>query len=198
LSTYDALAIHRKIDEVLPYFESAFRKAGRKASIDWQLIAAIAYQESKWSNDVVSPTGVRGLMQLTTDTADSLGVVDRLDMTESIDAAAVYLKSLRERLPKKIKEPERTWFAVGAYNIGMKHVLAAIGKARTQGLDNTRWNVVSPLLPELYDKPFNGGTQAQSYVERVQIFTDILRFYDNHQRQDSVFEQAALASSEVD
>ena len=126
LSTYDALAIHRKIDEVLPYFESAFRKAGRKADIDWQLIAAIAYQESRWSNDVVSPTGVRGLMQLTTETAEFLGVTDRMDMTESIDAAALYVKALRKRLPKKIKEPERTWFAVGAYNIGLKHIRTII------------------------------------------------------------------------
>lgn len=197
LSTYDALAIHRKIDNVLPNFEYAFRKAGRKAGIDWQLIAAISYQESRWSNDAKSPTGVRGLMQLTTETAEFLGVDDRMDMTQSIDAAALYVKSLRKRLPKKIKEPERTWFAVGAYNVGLKHILAAYSKARIQGLDYTRWSVVSELLPTLYDQPFDRGVQAQNYVERVQIFTDIVRFYDIHQRQDSVLERGVLATSET-
>ncbi len=195
LSTYDALAIHRNIDNVLPQFEYAFRKAGRRANIDWQLVAAMAYQESRWSNDARSPTGVRGVMQLTTETAEFLGIDDRMDMSQSIDAAAIYLKQLRARLPKKINEPERTWFAVGAYNVGFKHILAAYKKARAEGLDNTQWSVVSTLLPDLYDEPFNRGVQAQSYVERVQIFTDILRFYDIHQRQDSVLEQGVLAQT---
>jgi len=125
LSTYDALAIHKKIETVFPRFEYAFRRAARKAGIDWQLIAAIAYQESHWSNEATSPTGVRGVMQLTNETAAFLGVADRMDMTQSIDAAAIYIKQLRARLPKRIKEPERTWFAVGAYNVGFKHILAA-------------------------------------------------------------------------
>jgi hypothetical protein len=39
----------------------------------------------------------------------------------------------------------------------------------------------------LYGAPFANGVQAQSYVERVQIFTDILRFYDLHQRDEIEF-----------
>ena len=118
-----------------------------------------------------------------------------MDMTQSIDAAALYVKNLRQRLPKEIQEPERTWFAVGAYNVGLKHIIAAYKKAQSQGLDAKRWAEVSKLLPELYDEPFDRGVQAQNYVERVQIFTDIVRFYDIHQRQDSVLEQGVLATS---
>ncbi|MFT5574183.1 MAG: membrane-bound lytic murein transglycosylase F [Cryomorphaceae bacterium] len=185
LSTYDALAIHRKIKNVLPEFEYAFRKAAYKGRIDWQLLAAMSYQESRWSNGARSPTGVRGIMQLTTNTANFLGVDDRMDMSQSIDASARYMLYLRSRLPKKITEPQRTWFAVGAYNMGLKHILAAYRKAREQGLERTQWNSVSQLLPTLYGKPFDKGVQAKHYVERVQIFTDILRFYDLHQRVDT-------------
>mgnify|MGYP006095142459 CR=1 FL=1 len=187
LTTYDALSIHKNINKVLPEFEFAFRKAARRGGIDWPLLAAISYQESKWSNAARSPTGVRGIMQLTVLTAKALGVDDRLDMTQSIDAAAVYVNQLRARLPKKIKEPERTWFAVGAYNVGYKHVLNAYKKARDLGLDRTKWQTISDLLPTLYGAPFANGVQAQSYVERVQIFTDILRFYDLHQRDEIEF-----------
>jgi len=192
LSTYDALAVHKKIETVFPDFEYAFKRAARKGDIDWHLLAAIAYQESRWSNDARSPTGVRGVMQLTTETASALGVDDRLDMNQSIDAAASYLKQLRRRLPERIKEPQRTWFAVGAYNVGMKHILAAYRKARDQGLDRTQWQTISELLPTLYGEPFDRGVQAQKYVERVQIFTDIMRFYDLHQRKTETLQEGVI------
>ena len=184
LSVYDGLAIHKKIEAVLPNFEYKFRISARKAGIDWHLLAGIAYQESRWSNDAKSPTGVRGIMQLTTKTAEFLGVDDRLDMTQSIDAAARYLLQLKSRLPSDIKEPERTWFAVASYNMGLKHIRKAYSKAKKQGLDQTQWSVVSELLPNLYGAPLSRGRQAKAYVERVQIFTDIMRFYDLHQRKD--------------
>ena len=183
LHTYDALAIHKNIQRVLPNFEYAFRKAARESGIDWQLLAAIAYQESHWSNDAKSPTGVRGIMQLTNDTADFLGVEDRLDMSKSIDAAGRYLLFLKSRIPESVKEPDRTWFAVGAYNMGLQHIKFAHKKAQKEGLrDPQKWDTISKLLPKLYGKPLSNGKQAQTYVERVRIFTDILRFYDIHQR----------------
>ena len=51
LSVYDGLGVHKKITNVLPEFEYKFRSSARKAGIDWHLLAAMAYQESKWSND---------------------------------------------------------------------------------------------------------------------------------------------------
>lgn len=197
LSTYDILALHRKIKNVLPQYEYAFRRAARRAGMDWQLLAAMAYQESRWSNDARSPTGVRGIMQLTKQTAESLGVDDRLDMTQSIKAAAEYIYQLKARLPKRIKEPQRTWFAVGAYNLGLRHVQYAYRKAREQGLERTQWNTISQLLPTLYGKRFSQGIQAKDYVERVQIFTDILRFYDLHQRDSLQLKPVIAVPGEI-
>lgn len=184
LSTYDAMHLHGKILRVLPKYEYAFRKAARRHNIDWTLLAALAYQESRWSNEARSPTGVRGLMQMTEVTAASLGVTDRMDMAQSIGAAARYLVSLRNRLPKRIKEPDRTWFALGAYNMGYTHILNAYKQARELGVDRSQWGVVSQLLPTLYGTPFDKGLQAQNYVERIQLFADVLRFYDLHQREE--------------
>jgi len=197
LHTYDALAIHKNIQRVLPNFEYAFRKAAREGGIDWHLLAAIAYQESHWSNDAKSPTGVRGIMQLTNDTADFLGVEDRLDMSKSIDAAGRYLLFLKSRIPESVQEPERTWFAVGAYNMGLQHIKFAHKKAQQEGLeDPQKWDTVSQLLPTLYGKPLSNGKQAQTYVERVRIFTDILRFYDLHQRDQMIFNPLELEELE--
>ena len=192
LSTFDALAIHEKIESVFSDFEYAFKRAARKGDVDWHLLAAIAYQESRWSNDARSPTGVRGIMQLTTETAAALGVDDRMDMNQSIDAAARYLKQLNKRLPEDIEEPQRTWFAVGAYNVGLKHIRAAYRKAIQLGLDQRQWKTINGLLPTLYGEPFDRGVQAQKYVERVQIFTDIVRFYDIHQRKQKELDKGVV------
>lgn len=187
LEIFDALAIHRGIESILPRFEYTFRKAARKGDIDWQLLAAIAYQESHWSNDATSPTGVRGIMQLTNETAEFLGIDDRMDMSKTIDAASRYLSFLKSRIPKSIIEPERTWFAVGAYNMGLTHIRYAYNKALREGLEDAgKWSTVSQLLPTIYDKPSPKGMQAKNYVERVQIYTDILRFYDLHQRDQMI------------
>ncbi len=198
LSTFDALSIHKKINTVLPEFEQAFKKAARRNSIDWRMLAALSYQESHWSNAARSPTGVRGIMQLTTETAKFLGVDDRMDMSQSIVAAASYILQLRDRLPERIKEPERTWFAVGAYNVGFKHIMNAYRKAREQGLDRSQWQTIADLLPTLYGKHFSKGVQAKNYVERIQIFTDILRFYDVHQRENMDNEALFAAQSDTE
>ena len=182
LSPYDAVALRDKTRYVLPEFEARFRSSARKAKIDWTLLAAMSYQESLWSNDARSHTGVRGIMQITEDTADYLKVDDRMDMSQTIDAAGRYVRKLNDRLPDEIKEPQRTWFAVGAYNIGYKHVTAAYRRAQEEGLESTEWNTIAQLLPVLYGKPFSKGVQAKVYVERVQMFTDILRFHDDYLR----------------
>lgn len=198
LNTYDILHLQERIKDVLPKFEYAFQRAARRGNIDWYMLAAMGYQESKWSNDARSPTGVRGIMQLTEETADYLGVNDRMDMTQSINAAARYVMDLKARLPDSIAEPDRTWFAVASYNLGYKHVINAYRLACKQGNDCNKWQVVAKTLPNLYGKSFQQGKQAKYYVERVQILTDILRFYDNHQRQPkSVRPATAVMDSEV-
>ncbi|MDZ7643250.1 MAG: transglycosylase SLT domain-containing protein [Woeseiaceae bacterium] len=63
----------------LPRYRDLFREAGELAGVDWRLLAAIGYQESHWRQYAESPTGVRGIMMLTLDTAAYLDIEDRLD-----------------------------------------------------------------------------------------------------------------------
>ena len=102
----------------LPAYEALFREAGAKYSLDWQLLAAVAYQESHWNPRAKSPTGVRGLMMLTLDTAREMNVSNRLDPLQSLEGGAGYFSKLKQRLPDRILEPDRTLFALAAYNVG--------------------------------------------------------------------------------
>src|SRR3546814_13203821 len=78
-------------------------------------------------------------MMLTQDTAQHLGVEDRLDPIDSIYAGARYIADLRSRIPEGVEEPDRLWFALTAYNMGFAHLLDTRALAERLGLDKNRW-----------------------------------------------------------
>ncbi|CAG0992041.1 membrane-bound lytic murein transglycosylase F [Burkholderiales bacterium] len=186
----DAGVFMERVDEVLPGWKPLFVAAQESTGIEWRLLAAVAYQESKWNPDATSETGVRGFMQLTEETARHLGVADRLDPRQSILAAARYLRDLKDRLPRRIAEPDRTWFALAAFNIGLGHLEDARVQAQRDRLDPDRWRDVRrtlPLLalPDYYEKAKLGyarGGMPVAFVDRVRAYYDILlRTQDAHQ-----------------
>lgn len=89
------------------------------------MLAAIAYQESHWDAQATSPTGVRGMMMLTKNTAQSLGITDRTDAEQSISGGVRYLQDMMSKVPESVPENERIWFALAAYNMGYAHMLDA-------------------------------------------------------------------------
>ena len=119
----DTRTFLRAIDDILPDIRPLFERYA--AQIDWRLLAAISYQESHWNPQATSPTGVRGLMMLTRNTADSLQVADRLDPEQSIRGGSEYLQRMMEKVPESVPEDERIWFALAAYNMGYAHMLDA-------------------------------------------------------------------------
>lgn len=167
-----------------------FHEAQLATGLDWRLIAAVAYQESQWNSHAVSPTGVRGIMMLTADTADHLGVKDRLDARESILGGARYLTQLRDGLPGDIPEPDRTWLAMAAYNIGLGHLQDARVLARRLGRNPNEWRDMKEILPLLARSKHNAGLrygfarggEARAFTENVRIYYDILSRYEKPYR----------------
>ncbi len=178
----DTARFKRRIQKRLPYYKDIFEEAGEIYNIDWSLLAAMAYQESHWDPLARSPTGVRGMMMLTLRTAGQLGIDDRVDIRESIMGGARYFNDLRGRLPEEIPEPDRTWVAMAAYNVGMGHVYDARKLARVLGKDPNLWvefREVLPLLsqPQYYENLRYGyarGTEPVRYVRRIRNYYDIL------------------------
>ena len=125
LNQGDVSAFLERRLSVLPQYRSTFEEAQELTGIDWRLLAALGFQESHWNPLATSPTGVRGLMMLTSETADRLGVSDRLDPRQNIIAGARYLKILKDTLPERIAEPDRTWLALASYNVGYGAFIAA-------------------------------------------------------------------------
>jgi membrane-bound lytic murein transglycosylase F len=178
----DTARFKRRIQKRLPYYRDIFEEAGEIYNIDWKLLAAMAYQESHWDPLARSPTGVRGMMMLTLRTAGQLGIDDRVDIRESIMGGARYFNDLRGRLPEEIVEPDRTWVAMAAYNVGMGHIYDARKVARELDKDPNLWvefREVLPLLsqPQYYEDLRYGyarGTEPVRYVRRIRNYYDIL------------------------
>ncbi|MFM8338773.1 MAG: transglycosylase SLT domain-containing protein [Fluviibacter sp.] len=166
-----------KVKTRLPQYLSQFKRAQATSGYDWRLLAALAYQESKWDANAVSKTGVRGLMMLTGDTADRLGVRNRLDPYESIMGGARYMDYLRDELPSSVPEPDRTWMAIASYNVGPNQINAARRGTKAMGLNPDSWADVKKALPQLVqtkDGTKIRGGEAVVTAENVRMYYAIL------------------------
>jgi membrane-bound lytic murein transglycosylase F len=185
----DAAAFISGINTVLPHFRRMFEEAATITGEDWRLLAALAYQESQWNPLATSYTNVRGMMMLTGDTADQMNVSNRLDARESILAGARYLQQLKEQLPDRIPEPDRTWMALAAYNQGSSHLEDARILTSRAGKNPDSWADVKkwmPMLgqPKYYKTLKHGyarGGEAVILVESVRSYYGILQRLEPNQ-----------------
>lgn len=172
----DTRTFLQAVDTVLPELQPLFQKYANH--IDWQLLAAIAYQESHWNAQATSPTGVRGIMMLTKNTAQSLGITDRLNPEQSISGGARYLNYLMQKVPKSVPENERIWFALAAYNMGYAHMMDVRALTALQKADPSSWADVKQRLPLLNQKAwytkttygYASGRQAYRFVENIRKY----------------------------
>jgi len=182
MNRIDIAAFMDKVNSVLPQYRPLFLEAEEVSGIDWRLLAAIGYQESHWDPSATSPTGVRGLMMLTEETALRMGIGDRLDPKENIIAGAEYLVTLKDGLPARIPEPDRTWLAIAAYNQGFGHLEdARILTQRKKGNPDS-WQDVKTTLPLLADPEhyndlksgYARGGEALVMTENVRTYYELL------------------------
>ncbi len=174
----------RHYESRLPRYRQMFEEAGAQWGVDWRLLAAIAYQESHWRAGAVSPTGVRGIMMLTEDTARYLGIDDRVDPRNSIFGGAQYYARQTERVADSVEEPDRTWMALAAYNVGFNHLKDARQIVEWQGGDPDAWIDISKALPllaqrEWYSRvPFGyaRGWEPVLYVNNIRAYYNILQW----------------------
>lgn len=194
LNFVDKRTFFRHAEERLPLYREFFIKAAGLSGYDWHLLAAMGYQESHWNPEARSATGVRGIMMLTQGTAEQMGVENRVDPEQSILGGAKYLKRVEKKIPQRIKNPDRLWFALAAYNVGFAHLEDARILTQRRGGDPDKWADVKANLPDLSNPDvyktlkygYARGQEPIDYVENIRNFTDLLVWR----------EQAALKETE--
>ncbi len=185
----------------LPRYRDWFEQAGEDWGVDWRLLAAIGYQESHWRSQAVSPTGVRGIMMLTMATAEYLGLDDRLDPRSSIFGGARFYARQTERVADTVAEPDRTWMALAAYNVGFNHIKDARIIVEWEGGDPDTWVDISKALPLLAQRkwyslvPFGyaRGWEPVLYVNNIRAYYTILQWL-TEKEENPVIEEIELTS----
>lgn len=182
LSSFEYQKFLEHTESRLPSYKKYFKKYSDKYDVPWTLIAAVAYQESKWNADAVSYTGVKGLMQLTSKTAEYIGINDRENPYESIRGGTFYLKYLYEKTPQKLSSNQRWVLALSAYNIGWGHLKDAIILARKLKKNPYNWDEFRVVLKKLeatkyYSELTYGyarGKETVNFVEHVFNYYNLL------------------------
>ena len=177
-----AADFHSHIDTRLPHLRAPFEAAARDTGLSWRVLAALGYQESRWRPAAVSPRGAQGVMMLMPRTAKKMGVNNVFAADENILGGARYLAYMKERIPKRIRDPDRTWMAMAAYNIGIGHLEDARIITQMRKKNPDRWSDVRANLPRLSDphwharvkRGYANGNETVQFVERVSQFAAIL------------------------
>ncbi|MCD6561049.1 MAG: membrane-bound lytic murein transglycosylase MltF [Deltaproteobacteria bacterium] len=178
----DLKKFHIRLKNRLPKYKETIQRAAETYGFDWKLLAAMIYQESHFNPGAISFTGVRGIMQLTLDTAKEVGITNRLDPEQSIMGGTKYLKKLYTRFDKA-NEEDRLLISLASYNVGKGHILDAQKIAMQRNLDPNSWSSLKQILPLLrysryYKKSRYGycrGTEPVRYVTRILTYYDILK-----------------------
>jgi membrane-bound lytic murein transglycosylase F len=195
----------RHFESRLPRYRAMFEEAGDAWDVDWRLLAALGYQESHWRSHAVSPTGVRGIMMLTEATAEYLDIDDRMDPETSISGGARYYARQLERIPDSVDEPDRTWLALAAYNVGFNHIKDARQIVQWQGGDPDKWVDVSAALPLLAQRkwysrvPFGyaRGWEPVLYVNNIRAYYNIISWLTGKEEAEEGSDEESGDSPEL-
>jgi membrane-bound lytic murein transglycosylase F len=189
LNFSDSLLFAKRLEHRLPKWKDELIVAAQRNELDWHLLAALSYQESHWNPRAVSRTGVKGFMMLTRAAAKEVGVKNRYNAEKSIQGGAKYFKKIYDRIPERIENPDRTWLALAAYNVGFGHLEDARKLTEHFGGDPDRWSDVKDNLLLLSKRKYYTGTrhgyargwEAVDYVQNIRNFYNIIAW---HQREN--------------
>ena len=158
---------------------------------DWLIIAAQAYQESRFDHSRRSPAGAVGVMQLLPSTAADkvVGIPDIAKLENNIHAGIKYLHWLRETYysDAAIAPLDRVLFSFAAYNAGPGNMKRARRRAKRLGFDPNRWfgNVEIGMYRAVSGEP-------ASYVRNIyKYYVTYQGLEKSRQARDKALEQQA-------
>ena len=172
-------------------YDNLIRSISEQEGHDWRLMSAIAYHESRFTPDITSRSGARGLMQIMPSVARQFDVpVTEVSNPETnIWLANKLLSKIMSplRLPEGISEKDRMSIVLASYNSGIGHVSDARRLAKLNGENPNSWEVVARYLslkadPAYYESEvvkcgrFTGSRQTLAYVN------DVIGRYDRYCR----------------
>jgi len=165
-------ALNNALQTRLPILKTSFQMSAKAQQLDWELLAAVGYQESHLNAHAISPTGVAGLMMLTHSTAAAMGVSNREDPVQSIRGGAQYLKTMQDQY-LDVPNPDRVWFMLAAYNMGagnvdrVRRILTSTGQNPNSWANVYRYLAQNAHTNSQYHQCMQYVTHIRSYLEAI-------------------------------
>ncbi|MEK9650345.1 MAG: transglycosylase SLT domain-containing protein [Gammaproteobacteria bacterium] len=162
-------------------YQRIFQEAASLNGLDWELVAAVAFQESQWNPKARSNTQVKGMMMLTLPTAKSLGVMNRLDAKQSILGGSKYLADLKEQIEFGTSSGDKIAFLLAAYNLGLGNIKTLVYSIN-KNMNEVTWLDLEDILLNDVDQnslpgnthDYSRGQQTVDFVERVRDYYYLL------------------------
>ncbi len=155
-------------------YDHLIKKYSKFYQIDWRLMAAMAFQESRFSPKAYNKSGAIGLFQVKQMTANEpyikiKNIKGLKNIHHNIHAGIKYFSWIKKRYfnpIKKMKEKDRLYMAIASYNAGPATILRARKLAIKMKLDPNKWfrHIESALL-------------AMNKVEPVKYVSEINKHY---------------------
>ena len=175
---------HRISGNGISEYDDIIRQSTRNNHMDWRLISALIYKESKFRPDAVSHVGAFGLMQLMPKTAHRFGADVNSTPAEQIAAGIRLIQYLDKQFVKSVPNPdERIKFVLASYNLGQAHIYDAQRLAEKHGknpsvwFDNVEFFMLAKSQPEYYNDPVVKYGRVKG-IETEQFVRDVLNKYD--------------------
>ena len=157
-------------------YKNDFIEAAKTFEIEWELLAAVAFQESQWNPKARSATQVKGMMMLTLPTAASVGVTNRLDPIQSIYGGAQYISDLKSSTNYGTSSGDKIAFILASYNLGTTNIKNAINEIDKKPIET--WLDLEGYLLNLKttmdSENYSRGQQTVDFVERVRDYYYLL------------------------
>lgn len=118
-----------------------FRKYGAQYDVDYLLMAAQGYQESRLDQDVKSPVGAIGVMQVMPETGAEQGVGDIRQLDPNVHAGVKYMRFMMDRYyrDEPMDDQNKLLFTFASYNAGPGRLRQLRREASKRGLNPNIW-----------------------------------------------------------
>ncbi len=163
-------------------YDDLVKQSAEQLGWDWRLFSSVVYQESRFDPDAGSWAGAKGLMQLMPETAEALGVEDRLDPQDNLRGATKYLKKLWNSFEYIPDSVQRIKFTLAAYNCGISHIIDARKLAKVENLNADVWddNVEDMILDLSYAETYNRPEVKYGYVRGIEPYNYVDQIFERY------------------
>jgi len=175
-------------DHISPY-DDIFRANAPLIGWDWRLLAAVAYNESRFYPNAVSPKGAMGVMQMMYGTGVKYGLNDSTFFVpkDNIEAGTKLLVSLNNMFSAVKDSSERIKVILAAYNAGQGHIFDAIALTKKYGSDAQKWDghIGKFLLLKSNPQYYNDEVAKLGYFRAnytIRFVNDVLATFNEYKR----------------